>query len=260
MKKVEAFGMMIDHVTLDEALSELIAFAKKKKKGYVVTPNTDHVIKFHKNPEFRKAYGGAAFTFADGAPVVAVSKLAGNPLPERVTGVDIFLRILPMLEENKLSLFLLGPSEEVNKAGADKIALRHPKMKIKGRYAPLFGFEKNPAELDKMFKIVKKAKPDFLFIFLSCPKQELWISQNIQKLDLKVAICLGASLEFYTSHRKRAPRIFQLVGMEWVWRMFSEPKRLIKRYLVDDMFPFLWLAFKEIVSKRFGRKKQAAAQ
>jgi N-acetylglucosaminyldiphosphoundecaprenol N-acetyl-beta-D-mannosaminyltransferase len=247
---LELYGVRFSNISKAEALRFILDFVKKNDKGFVVTPNVDHIVRLEKDGEFKNAYDNASLVLADGMPLVFASKLARNRIIQKISGSDIFLDLIKLTDENDLSLFLLGASEETGIKAKEKLKEAFPKLKIAGRYSPPFGFEKDEIENEKIIEMINRAAPDFLFLFLGTPKQEIWIHQNINKLKVKMAFCVGATLDFYVGNQKRAPVWMQKSGLEWLWRMLSNPKRLVKRYLVDDMFPFLRMTFVEVWRSR----------
>ena len=248
-KQTNLFGITIDNLNFDELISRITDLIDKKQKGYLVTPNVDHVVKLQKDSEFKKAYQAATITVADGVPIIWVSKLVRKPLKEKLSGSNIFPKLLPLAEKKGYSVFFLGASKKANYLAYQKIKKMHPKINIVGRYAPPFGFEKDENEQKKIANLINKTKPQMLFLFLGTPKQEKWIYNHYKELSFTTAFCLGASLDFVAGTSKRTPRFFEKIGFEWLWRLLIEPKRLFKRYIIDDFFPFLWLTIKEIMRK-----------
>lgn len=245
------FNVDFSNVTTDRFLEELESRIKRNQKGYVVTPNVDHIVKLQRDKMFKKSYEGAGFVLVDGAPILFVSRLLGKPLLEKISGSDLFLRLLSFAGENDLKIFLLGAGADVNRDAAEKIRTECPEVRIAGRCAPSAGFENNDRENQELVRIINQAEPDLLFIFLGTPKQENWICHNIDNLRIKFAFCFGAALDFYSGYAPRAPAWIQRAGLEWLLRLIHNPKRLAKRYLVDDFLPFLWISGREICARLF---------
>jgi len=250
----KAYSISFSDVTLQEAISKMVRLAKTKKKNYIVTPNVDHVLNYQKNARFKAAYEDAALTLLDGMPLYWALKIQGKKIREKVSGSDLFLASLEACERHRLSVYFLGASEEVNKKGTEIIQKTFPRLNIKGNHSPPFGFEKDQKVNKATILNINKTKPDVLYLFLGSPKSEIWIHENINKLDIKLALNLGASLDFVAGKYKRAPKWMQKSGIEWVWRMGSDPKRLVKRYLIDDMVPFAWLTMKELWRSKWTKK------
>jgi len=247
MNFVKLYDINIYNGTLNQLLSWIL---HGSKKGFVVTTNVDHIVKLKKDETFQKAYQKASLVLPDGKPLLWSAWFIGSPLHQRITGVDLFYRLLPLCEKNNKSIYLLGAEDEVRKKALARIADEYPLLTVSGSCSPPLGFEKDEKKNNIIIKAINKAKPDFLFIFLGAPKQEKWIYQHIDELEIQLAFCLGASLDFFAGRFKRAPRWMQDIGCEWFWRMACD-HRLIKRYLVDDLLPFLKLTIKEIWTARF---------
>lgn len=246
MNYVNLYDIYIFNDTLNYFLSCL---ESKSEKGFVVTPNVDHIVKLVKDKEFKKAYKNAIFVLPDGIPLLWASRVIGCPIKERIAGSDLFYRLLSFCEESQKSIYLLGSKDQVRKKALLQLVDEYPALKISGSWSPPFGFENNASLNDQIVGSINNVKPDFLFIFLGAPKQEKWINMHIQRLNVNLAFCLGASLDFYVGEFKRAPFWMQRMGFEWFWRMMYD-RRLVKRYLIDDLIPFIWLTLREYLSAR----------
>ncbi|MEM8864100.1 MAG: WecB/TagA/CpsF family glycosyltransferase, partial [Planctomycetota bacterium] len=206
--KLSLFGMAIDRVTLGEAMSQLLDRCAAPSDGrchYVVTPNVDHVVMHHTRADLRAAYQSAAMVLADGAPLIAASRLLGKPLPERVAGSDLtpaVLRAAGTGGRPPLRVFLLGAGPGIAEVAAEKIVRRNQRVEVVGTYCPPLGFEKNAGENEAILAAIASAKPDLLIIGLGAPKQELWISRFHERIDAKVALCVGATIDFLAGHKQ----------------------------------------------------------
>jgi N-acetylglucosaminyldiphosphoundecaprenol N-acetyl-beta-D-mannosaminyltransferase len=236
--------MLVDPVDEQEALDRIRGWIHLRSGAvrYVVTPNVQHAVMFQRDPEFRTAYARASMALVDGAPLVWASRLLGLPLPARVAGSDL----VPALFEaggpagSPLSVFLLGAAPGVGERAARMAESRFPRLKVAGTYSPPLGFERKPEENDRIISLVNEARPDVLIIGLGAPKQELWVHRHRARLEVPVAICAGATIDFMAGHRKRAPKWMREVGVEWVHRVITEPRRLAPRYASDAIrFPSL---------------------
>jgi N-acetylglucosaminyldiphosphoundecaprenol N-acetyl-beta-D-mannosaminyltransferase len=243
--KITLFGMSIDSLDMGESVAAILQWCgapRERRCLYVVTPNVDHTVMFQTSPELRDAYADAALVLADGAPVVWASRLLGRRLPERVAGSDLAPALFDRANADgqPLRAFLLGAAPGVAERAAAKIVARWPAVEIVGVYSPPLGFEKDAAENQKILHAVAEVRPDLLLLGLGAPKQELWIHEHADQVDAKVALCIGATIDFLAGEKSRAPRWMQRVGLEWAHRLSSEPGRLAKRYLRDAwVFPQL---------------------
>jgi N-acetylglucosaminyldiphosphoundecaprenol N-acetyl-beta-D-mannosaminyltransferase len=234
--RVDLFGTTIDVLRMSEALEivQTWAAAPLDRCRYVVTPNVDHTVLLQQRQDLRDAYEDAALVLADGWPVVAASRLVGKPLPERVPGSDLVpLLMQAALPKRPLRVFLLGAAPGVGERAARNIRSQWPGVDIVGVHSPPLGFEKDQDENGKILYLVEQTEPDILVVGLGAPKQELWVHANRDRLKAKVALCVGATIDFLAGEKARAPRWLQRLGLEWLHRMLSDPRRLVKRYARD---------------------------
>ena len=211
---------------------------------YVVTPNVDHAVMFQSRADLRQAYAGASLVLADGAPLVAVSRLLRRPLPERVAGSDLVPALFDQIaRENSaepLRVFLLGAAPGVALRAAGEIERRWQHVEIVGTYSPPLGFEMDSNENDRILALIAEAKPALLLVGLGAPKQELWVAGHADRLQVQAALCIGATIDFLAGEKSRSPKWMRRVGLEWFHRLCSEPSRLANRYLRDAwIFPQL---------------------
>lgn len=245
-RRVRLLGIEIDAVTFDEAVAAVVAAATDRRRGVVVTPNVDHIVQLSENAEFRAVYRDALFVFADGAPVVAFSRLRPHThLPARVTGADLFPRLCAEAATAGLRVALVGGNPGVAQQAAQLLQASHPGLQIVGIYSPPFGFERDGAECARMVDMVNAWRPDMLFLGLGAPKQELWAHRHMSKMDAGPILCVGAAFDFVAGTVSRSPAWMRAIGLEWFWRLISEPKRLAHRYLVRDL-RFVPIAIKSL--------------
>lgn len=228
------FGIGIDNVTQEEALARMRGFLRNGGRHYVTTPNVDHVVRLQKDPEFRRAYLGASLVVTDGMPVVWASRLLGKGLKQRITGTDLIPAICRLAAEGGHSVFFLGGSPGVAEKAAENFRASIPGLKVAGSYSPPFGFELDPAQNEQAIRRVNEAAPDVIFLALGAPKQEIWIARNAARLRFRLALCIGSGLDYPAGLARRAPQWMQRSGLEWLWRLGLEPKRLARRYFVED--------------------------
>lgn len=242
---IELFGMPFHALTFERAVAMMIDMARGDQSRYVVTANVDHVIRFSRQPDVRRLYTQADLVVADGMPLIWASRLLGMPLPERVAGSDLMPALCAAAESEGLSVFFLGGADDAAEAAARVLKTRHPALKIAGIHVPPFGFERD-AEASKIaLDAVRSARPDILFVGLGSPKQEHWIAAHRETCGAKLSIGVGITFSFVAGRVQRAPRWMQRCGLEWLHRLCQEPRRLWKRYLVDDT-AFAWLVLKQL--------------
>jgi N-acetylglucosaminyldiphosphoundecaprenol N-acetyl-beta-D-mannosaminyltransferase len=168
---------------------------------------------------------------------------------EKISGSDIFNDICRVGAEKGYRLFFMGGREGAAAQSAEIMQQRHPEIKVVGIYSPPMGFENNKEESDKIAKMVKKAKPDIMFLGLGSPKQEKWYDRFAADLGIPITMGIGITFEYTSGMVERAPVWMQKVGLEWFFRLIKEPKRLWKRYLINDP-KFFWLVLKQRFRKK----------
>ena len=234
MEKQALLNTYINNVTMPETIAAIEQMIEADKKSYVVAINVDVVMKIEEDSYLKKVVDNADMVLVDGKPLVWISKLHGKPLKAKISGSDLVPLLCEVAAEKGYKIFIIGGKDGIAEQAKEKLENRLPKLKIVGTYAPPFGFEKNESELDKINQMISEAHPDLLIACLGCPKQEKWIYENIEKYNAKVSVCAGATVDFLAGNVKRAPRWMSDHGLEWFYRFTQEPKRMFKRYFVDD--------------------------
>lgn len=235
MSRIKFLNTNVDNVTMNEALEKIDQLIIKKSPSYVVTPNVDHIVKLEKDIELQKVYDKADLILTDGMPLIWISKLKSNPIKEKVSGSDLFPKVCELAADKGYKVFLLGAAEGVAKKAAENLKIKYPKLIVSGTYSPSYGFEKKEDEINQIISLINEAKPDILAVGLGAPKQEKFIYKYRDKLNVPVSLAIGASIDFEAGNVERAPKWMQKCGLEWFYRLCKEPKRMFKRYLVDDL-------------------------
>ncbi|MDP7017231.1 MAG: WecB/TagA/CpsF family glycosyltransferase [Pirellulaceae bacterium] len=242
-KRVSMFGVDIDALTFQETvrLVSQWAFDPWEQCRYVVTPNVDHAVMLQHDVHLQRAYKSAHLVVADGRPILWASKLLGRPIPQLVSGSDLTPALFKYWDRpRKLSVFLLGAMPGVAEVAAERIECRWPHVSVVDTLSPPLGFEYDENECGRIIQRVNAASPDVLVVGLGAPKQEIWTYRHRSQLRAKVALCVGATIDFLAGEKGRAPHWMRRIGMEWFHRVCSEPKRLAKRYARDGfIFPQL---------------------
>lgn len=224
----------IDNLTMSEALEAIDKLILENRNAFVVTPNVDHIVQLEKGGELCEVYKNANLILADGKPLIWISKWYGTPIKEKISGSDLFPLLCEHAVKRNYRIFFLGAAKGVAAKAAKNLSKRYPGLQIVGTYSPPMGFEKNTSELLNIEKKIKRVAPHILIVGLGCPKQELFIFHNRERLNVPISLGLGASLDFEAGNIRRAPKWMSDYGFEWLFRIFQDPKRLIKRYLFDD--------------------------
>lgn len=235
MSRMKFMNTEIDNLTMNETLQAINNLVKERKNSYVVTPNVDHIVQLEKDKELQAVYENASLILTDGKPLLWIAKLYGTPIKEKISGSDLFPLLCEMAAKKGYKMFFLGAAEGVAAKAARRLSRRYKGLQVVGTYSPPFGFEKSKEELQKVKTIIKQAKPDILIVGLGCPKQEKFMYHYCKVLDVPISLGLGASLDFEAGNVKRAPRWMANHGLEWLFRITQDPKRMAKRYLIDDV-------------------------
>ncbi len=227
-------GVRLDRVTFREALDRMEAFATGRSPRRVVTVNLDFLARARSDEGFRDVLNGADLRVADGMPLVWASRLLGEPLPERVAGVDLFEAFAQRAAARGIRLFLLGARPGVADAAAAVLRSRHPSLRVVGTYSPPEGFENVPEQDAEAARRVEEARPDALFLAVSTPRGEKWIARLLERVPVPLAVNVGSAFDVVVEPRRRSPRALRRLGLEWLYRLLREPRRLWRRYLVAD--------------------------
>jgi N-acetylglucosaminyldiphosphoundecaprenol N-acetyl-beta-D-mannosaminyltransferase len=224
----------LDHAALIRLFLEGV---RERNGGWIVTPNLDILRQFTRSPESRELIMDASHRVADGQPIVWASRLVGRPVPERVPGSDLVLSLPEAGARAGLSVFLLGGNPGVAAAAAARLEADCPGLQRVGSYCPPFGFEDDPAELERIKEAVQGARPGLVLIGLGFPKQERLIRLLRSEMPESWFVGVGISLSFLAGEQPRAPAALQRLGLEWIHRLAHEPRRLFRRYVRDGL-PF----------------------
>ncbi|MEK7673375.1 MAG: WecB/TagA/CpsF family glycosyltransferase [Patescibacteria group bacterium] len=265
MSKVLVSKVPFDKITLEEAANKAVEFAKGSVQKQICTPNPEMILEARKNPKFLEILKKSALNIPDGigilwaakylkiteknhskivkaakwlgtlATIPFYSKYIKTELPERVTGVDLMQEICKKAAKENLKFFLLGAQEGVAERTKEILQKKYPSLKITETHAgsPHLKDEK------EILNLINKSEAQILFVAFGAPQQEIWISRNLKHLkSVKVAIGVGGSFDFIAGIRKRAPKLLQKLGLEWLYRLVQEPKRIKRIYNATIKFPF----------------------
>lgn len=242
IETVRLFGIQLHRITMRESIALLLKWmAEDQPCRFVVTPNVDHIVKLQSHAAMRQAYEQAALTVADGWPLVTASRWLGRALPERVAGSDLVPALLGAGQcMADFRVFLLGAAPGVGAKAAERIQQRWPRANVCGVASPRPGFETNVSESAAVVETINAASPHLLVVGLGAPRQEIWLAEYAGRLNARVAIAAGATIDFLAGVQRRAPRWVQWARLEWMFRLVSDPRRLAGRYARDAVvFPGL---------------------
>ena len=249
VERVNVLGVGISVLNLKTALDEIAAAIRWKRKGYICVRDAHGVMLAQKDEAFRRILNGAFLCTPDGMPMVWMGRLRGHREMSRVYGPDLMLEVCAWSEKNPCRHFFFGGTPGVAEELRGKLTARFRKLQIAGCYTPPFR-PLNADEEKELQEMVRAAKPDILWVGLSTPKQEKFMAEFLPKLDVTLMIGVGAAFDFHAGRVRQAPRWMQRNGLEWLFRMACEPRRLGKRYLKNNPL-FAW----KIAGQLSGLKK-----
>lgn len=226
MARMKFMNTEIDNLTMQETLQAIDQLIQENKSAYVVTPNVDHIVQLETNKELQAVYKHASLILTDGKPLLWIASWYGTPIKEKISGSDLFPFLCKMAAEKGYKMFFLGAAEGVAAKAAENLMNRFKGLQVVGTYSPPFGFEKDPVEMDKIKSMIKEAAPHILIVGLGCPKQEKFMYHHCAELGVPISFGLGASFDFEAGNIKRAPRWMANHGLEWLFRITQDPKRM----------------------------------
>lgn len=245
MERVSIFGVEIDNLNMDEACRILEGWLLGDKLHTIYTPNTEIVMAAREDEKIRDIINSGDMVTPDGIGLIYGSKIGRKPLKERVTGFDLSINLLKMADEHGYSLFLLGGEDGVAKKAGENIVKRYPNIRLVGHHHGYFegshrGVE-NSQEEKELIGTIKRVRPDIVFVGLGFPGQEIWIHKNKDRLPAKLIIGNGGTMNVLAGRVKRAPKLFQRLGLEWFYRLLQEPSRIkrqvaLPRFILSVLF------------------------
>ncbi len=251
---VVILGLPFHNVSFADTLEWVRHRVRSGTPAYIATVNMDFITQAWRDPELQRILLEADLVVADGIPIVWLSRLLGHRLKERVTGSDLVPMFAELGAREGFSLFGLGGAPGVAEKAMAKLVARNPGLRIAGCYSPP---KADVLDMDnaEILARIENAAPDVLLVAFGAPKQEKWVNLHIRRWRVPVAIGIGGSLDFIAGVQKRAPRWVQRLALEWLWRMLSNPRRLLRRYLaniaffVSALLRLLWMRYGPVSSR-----------
>jgi N-acetylglucosaminyldiphosphoundecaprenol N-acetyl-beta-D-mannosaminyltransferase len=229
LPKVNVLGVGISVLNLKTALAAIADAVRARRKGYICVTGVHGVMEAQDDAAFKSILNGAFLCTPDGMPMVWAGKLNGRRDMDRVYGPDLMLEVCAWSESSGCKHFFYGGADGVAELLAKKLKEKFPKLEVVGTFTPPFR-PLNPAEESGLAEQIRAAGPDILWVGLSTPKQEKFMAEYLPKLDVTLMVGVGAAFDFHSGRVKQAPRWMQRSGLEWFYRLCSEPRRLAKRY------------------------------
>ncbi len=232
-KRVNVLGVGISVLNLPSALDVIAAAVRERRKGYICVTGVHGVMEAQDDENFKTILNGAFLCTPDGMPMVWAGKLAGHREMRRVYGPDLMLDVCAWSEASGAKHFFYGGADGVAELLAQKLKEKFPKLQVAGTFTPPFR-ALNEIETGDLQKRISESKPDIFWVGLSTPKQEKFMAEFLPKLDATLMVGVGAAFDFHSGRVKQAPRWMQRGGLEWLFRLCSEPRRLAKRYFRNN--------------------------
>ena len=240
-RRVTLFGCNIDNVSMEETLEVVEGFIRSGQPHQHVVVNVDKLVKASRDDALRRIINDCDLVNVDGMPVVWASRLLGKPLRERVAGIDLFEALMQCAAARGWRVFLLGARPEVVREVASTYVRRYPGLVLAGVRD---GYWRGEQEEAALARSIADSRADLLFVAVSSPKKEQFLGRYQAEMKIPFAMGVGGSFDVATGRVKRAPAWMQQSGLEWFYRFLQEPRRMFRRYFIDDL-AFLWLLIKE---------------
>jgi N-acetylglucosaminyldiphosphoundecaprenol N-acetyl-beta-D-mannosaminyltransferase len=242
--RITMMGCQIDNLTMEETLQKVEEFIQSGHPHQHVVVNVDKLVKAERDAELRRIINDCALLNADGMPVVWASRLLGKPLKERVAGVDLFEALMRRSADKQWRVYLLGAREEVVSEVKRLYELKYPGLTVAGYRNGYWSAEEEPGVVAQ----ITEARADLLFVAISSPKKEHFLGQYQGQMKIPFAMGVGGTFDVAVGRVKRAPVWMQKSGLEWFYRFLQEPRRMFRRYFIEDM-GFIRLFFKEALRR-----------
>ena len=250
LPKLRLFETWVTTATYKQTVDQITSLAATRTSSYVCCANVHMLMKAYQKPAFNQVVNRANIVTPDGKPVSLLMNLQQGVSQERICGMDLFADILEAAQEKKLSVFFYGSTQEVLDIINAKATHQFPRLKIAGSYSPPFrplSQEEDRAAVD----MINASGANLVFVSLGCPKQEKWMYEHKGRVKACM-LGLGQAFLTYSGMEKRLPKWARDLSLEWLYRLYLEPKRLWKRYLIGNSM-FLYLASKSLVMQKMGR-------
>lgn len=242
-------GLSVDKVTLGETLDIVETFIASGEPHQIVVLNAAKIVIARSDAELKRIILSADLIGADGVPLIWVSKLLGNRLPGRVNGTDLMEEMLKLANKKGYRVYFFGAKQEVVEKVVEVCKMKHPHVRIAGFRNGYFSHDEEPEIVNN----IRNASADMLLIALPTPLKEKWVARNLRQLSVPVCHGVGGSFDVFAGYVSRAPVWMQEHGLEWLYRLYQEPRKMLKRYLVTNTL-FVAIVIEELVKKCLYRK------
>ena len=245
MDRAIVLGCAIDRLTIEQTIARSQSLIEARGCAQHVAVNAAKIVSMQSDPRLRQIVGRCALVNADGQSVVWASRLLGDPLPERVAGIDLMYRLLKLAEEKGYRVFVLGARQDVLERALERLRERHPRLRLAGARHGYFSEAESPAVCEE----IRAARADILFVAMSSPRKEYWLAEHAGDLGTPFLMGVGGAIDVIAGVTRRAPRLVQRMGLEWLYRLVQEPRRLMRRYATTN-FRFVGLTVRAFCSSK----------
>lgn len=236
----EVAGMRVHNLTENETVDAIARLIDEGGLHYAAVVNAAKIVAANKDAALKRALLEADLVTADGMSVVWASRLLGQPLKERVTGIELFKRLVRLASERGWAVYFLGARDESVRGVVERFTSAYPALRVAGYHNGYFHVSESAA----VAEVIKRSSSDLLFVAMGSPAQECWIRSNLETTGARFALGVGGSFDHVTGLARRAPGWMQRSGLEWLYRLIREPRRLWRRYLIGNSI-FLWLVLRQ---------------
>jgi len=239
-------GIPVANLTENETVAEIDRLIADQRPHYAAVVNAGKIVAANQDERLKQILLDADLVTADGMSVVWASRVLGQPLKQRVTGIDLFERLIAHAEQRGLSVYLLGAREESVRGVVEQFTKQYPSLQIAGYHNGYF----TDSESQSLVESIRLSRADLLFVAMGSPAQEYWIASNIGHTGVRFALGVGGSFDHVSGLARRAPRWMQRIGFEWLYRFLREPRRMWRRYLIGNSLFILLIARQRIGHSR----------
>jgi N-acetylglucosaminyldiphosphoundecaprenol N-acetyl-beta-D-mannosaminyltransferase len=243
-ERVDILGCRIDPVDMGAAISRCDSYVRERAHAQHMAVNAAKIVSSRRHRDLQRLINDSDIVTADGQAVVWASRLLGDPLPARVTGIDLMQQLLALAERRGYRVFLLGARADTLERAVARLQARHPRLILAGHRDGYF----SPAEEPAVAAAIRTAQPDMLFVALPTPQKEYFLGRWGEHIDAPFSMGVGGAIDVIAGDTRRAPRPVQRLGLEWAFRLAQEPHRLWRRYLVTNS-TFLWLTLRGLAAR-----------
>ena len=247
----EILGCRIDRIDMERTLHRCLTAIESREFTQHMAINAAKLVALQRDRELRAIVDSCTLVTADGQAVVWASRLLGDPLPERVAGVDLMHRLLALAEERGYRVYFFGARQTVLEGAMTRLRQEHPRLAIAGYRNGYFA----PEDQAEIAREIREARPDMLFVAISSPTKEYFLGTHGREIDVPFVMGVGGAIDIVAGITRRAPRLWQRVGLEWLYRLLQEPRRMFKRYAGTNA-RLTWMVARELLRPRGRRTRR----